>query len=151
MTVRYYILPAVRKSPVDVNDNRPPQLFGLEPKYLAALQAAMATGNVVDLRGWLPSELAPDAQGYRQWLRMHYIVRIDAADFTQLDAQADAIQLTRAWLVAHIPQLQAVGIDTTGLTLTTPLKAIEQRLLLWLQGRSVDLATATGINETIPA
>ena len=145
--IRYYILPAVVKT---AGQGQPQQTMGIEPKYLAALTAAQVAGNVHDLRGWLPAELAPDGLGFRQWLQSHYIMRIDANDFTQLDAQPDVIQLTRTYLVAHIPQLQALGINTTGLTLTTPLKAIERRLLLWLQGVDTDLATATGINETIP-
>jgi len=126
------------------------QDIGLEPKYLAAFNTAIASGNIVSIQGWLPGELARDVNGFRQWLQHHYILRIDATDFTQLDAQTDAIQLTRAVLVANIPKLQALGIDTTGLTLTTPLKAIEKRLFLWLQNQNIDLSQATGIIETIP-
>ena len=146
--IRYYILPAVYRT---ISDGVNTRIIGVEPKYLAALTAAQAAGNVMDLRGWNSEELAVDIGGNRVFNRLFYIIRIDATDFTQLDAQADAIQLTRQMLINNIVKLQALGINTTGLTLTTPLKAIEQRLFLWLQNRNVDLSTVTGINETIPA
>jgi hypothetical protein len=147
MTVRYYLIPAVAR----VKPDLPATEYGIEPKYLAALEANIPTGNITSMMGWLPAEIARDALGNRQWLKQFYILRIDATDFTQLDARTDVIRLTRAVLVANITKLQALGINTTGLTLTTPLKAIEQRLLLWLQGQNIDLSQATGLTETIPA
>ncbi len=151
MTIRYYLIPAVRDPRWQDNPTitEEPISTGLRPKYLNAMENRMSLGD--KMHGMLTNEIAPDLDGRRNWLRMHYIIRINLAsgDFTDLDALSDVQHITRQKLINNIAALNALGVNTTGLTLTTPRKAIERRLIQWLQNRDLDFSQVTNRDEVI--
>ena len=149
--IRYYLVPAVPDPEWEANPELTvmPVHTGLVPKYLNQMVARLALGD--NMQGILPAELVPDGQGYRQWMRNWFIIRFNIAsgDFSALDSISDVQHITRQKLVNNITKLNNLGINTTGLTLTTPRKAIERRLNQWLQNRDIDFSQATGRDEVI--
>jgi len=146
--IRYYILPAIRDPSWQNNpDNTgPPPDAGVQPKYLDQITPYLDPTVNCPARGIIAQELAPDVTG-RRWVRDHYIVRLvapDGTDWTLLDSRPDAQRITRQLLIENTAKLEAIGIDTTGLTLTTPRKAIERRLLQWLTEEDRDFSDVFG-------
>jgi len=129
--IRYYIVPLILTG------------GGIQPKYLAEIDSKDTTA----IRGVFGRELAPDAEGNKRFLQNYYILRIekpDGADWAALDSKPDVIHLTRQKLINNRTKLDALGIDTTGLTLTTSRKSIERRLVQWLTAEDKDLSQVFG-------
>lgn len=134
--VRYYLVPAQRSGAS--------QNSGIEPMYLDEIRQ----GNVRRIKGILPRETAR-VGGDRRWLRMFYILRIDADDFTAIDAVPNAIRLTRQRIINNRARLEGLGLDFTGLTADSTAKEIERRFVQWATEDDRDFESVTGIAEDI--
>lgn len=132
--IRYYLIPAQRAGQ-SINS-------GIEPMYLDEIRQ----GNVRLIKGILPRELAR-VGGDRRWRRMFYILRIDADDFTAIDAVPDAVRLTRRRIINNRARLESLGIDFTGLTVNSTAKEIERRFIQWMTEEGRDFESVTGIAE----
>ena len=140
--IRFYLVPLVQS-----DDGH------FEPKYLESIIETIPQigGGRVNIKGIQPQELAPIGET-RQFLRDYFLLRIateNDVDFSLLDLQTDVIHLTRQILIDNIDRLQSMGINTTGLTLSTPRKTIERRLLIWLENRDRDIEEALAIPGAI--
>jgi len=116
MATRYYLIPF---------ETDPAKLGGMDaaPKYFDLIG-----GNAT---GLIPQETTTNRLN-RTWLRNFYVVKIDSEDFTALDAKPDVIHLTKQKILNNLSKVQALGIDTTGLTADTTLSQIERRICKWL-------------------
>lgn len=134
--IRYYIVPLILTG------------GGIQPKYLAQIDTVDTTG----IRAVYGRELAPDEFGNKRFLQNYYILRIekpDGTDWSLLDSRPDVIHLTRQKLINNKSRLDALGINTTGLTLTTTRKSIERRLVQWLTAQDKDIGQLFAVAEEI--
>lgn len=138
--IRYYLIKAVRNS----TPGRELASDGVKPDYLDIINSLP---GFTGCKAIPPKEISA-VGGDRQWLRNFYIIRVVADDFTALDA-TDAIHITRQKLINNKARLEAIGIDTTGLTPSTPRKEIERRLMQWLIAEDRDLSSVTNTAESI--
>ena len=118
---RYYLIPFE----TDANILRQYKM-DTAPKYINLFPG--------DTNSIMPKRLSELGQT-KVFLRNHYLLKIEGIDdaaFAPLDAQTDVIHITRQKIINNRDKLEAIGINTTGLTLTTPVSAIQKRLLQWL-------------------
>lgn len=139
--VRYYLVP--------FEDDPEKMRYEVQPKYLNALANS---GVKMTMRGIEGKELASDGEGNRQWLHHYYILRIvceDGTDWTQFDNLSDVIRLTRQHIINNRTRLETIGINCTGLTVSTPRKAIERRLFQWLTEEDKDMSQTFAVDGEI--
>jgi len=127
MATRYYLIPF---------ETDPAKLGGIDaaPKYLDLIGS--------DCVGLIAKETTTDRLN-RMWLRDYYIVKISFpadADFAPLDAQPDVIHLTKQKILNNLSKVQALGIDTTGLTADTTLSQIQKRICKWATEEDKDFS-----------
>lgn len=120
MVTRFYLIPF---------ETDAAKLKGMEaaPKYLDRMPVGRQTGLI-------PKETTIDKLN-KTWLRDYYVVKIvteDALDFAALDAQSDVIHITKQKILDNIGKVQALGIDTTGLSESTTLSQMQKRIRQWL-------------------
>ncbi len=120
MVTRFYLIPF---------ETDAAKLVGMDaaPKYLDLMPVGLQVGLV-------SKETTIDKLS-RTWLRDYYVVKIvteDALDFAALDAQSDAIHITKQKILNNIDKVQALGIDTTDLSESTTLSQMQKRIRQWL-------------------
>jgi len=138
--IRYYLIPAVRNI-IDL----PRSDDGVKPDFLDIISNLP---GCLSCQGIPPAEIPTLRGNDRQWLANHYIVRIEADDFTELDTQ-NVIYLDRQTIINNIDKLQSLGVEINGLDINTPKKQIERRIIKWLTNQNKDLGEVMSKPEEI--
>jgi hypothetical protein len=128
MITRFYLIP------FETDSGKMDGLVG-KPKYVDLFPVGRATGLV-------SKETSLDRLN-RTWLRNFYIVKFttaEATNFAELDAQADVIHITKQKILNSVAKVQALGIDTTGLSASTTLQQMQRRVRFWLTEEDKDFA-----------